>query len=109
MQIYADVFNRTMELSQSNQTASLGSAIAGAVAAGSEAGGYADYKEAISNMTGVLDTAYVPIRENVPVYDELFSIYRELHDAFGIENHTADLYPVMKRLLEIRERVKGAE
>jgi len=109
MQIYADVFNQKMELSRSNQTASLGSAIAGAVVAGPEAGGYADYKEAISSMTGVLDTAYVPIRENVPVYEELFSIYRELHDAFGVENQSADLYPVMKRLLEIRERVKGAE
>lgn len=109
MQIYADVFDRTMELSQSNQTASLGSAIAGAVVAGPEAGGYADYKEAIGRMTGVLDTAYTPIKENVPVYEELFSIYRELHDAFGVEKQTADLYPVMKRLLEIRERVKGGE
>lgn len=109
MQIYADVFDRKMELSQSNQTASLGSAIAGAVVAGPEAGGYADYKEAISSMTGVLDTDYTPIRENVTVYEELFSIYKELHDAFGIEKHRAALYPIMKRLLEIRERVKETE
>lgn len=107
MQIYADVFDRPMELSQSNQTASLGSAIAGAVVAGHEAGGYPDYKAAIGRMTGVLDTVYTPIRENVSVYDELFAIYKELHDAFGIEKHSAELYPVMKRLLEIREKVRG--
>jgi len=109
MQIYADVFNREMELSRSTQTASLGSAIAGAVVAGPEAGGYPDYAAAVQRMTGVLETRYTPIRKHVPVYNELFAIYRELHDAFGVEGHTAELYPLMKKLLEIRERSGGAE
>jgi L-ribulokinase len=39
------------------------------------------------------------------VYDELYEIYRELHDAFGgvPEAHT-DLATTMKRLMSIRER-----
>ena len=29
--------------------------------------------------------------------------YRQLHDAFGGRNQSADLGPIMKRLLEIKE------
>jgi L-ribulokinase len=39
------------------------------------------------------------------VYDELYAIYRELHDAFGgVPSARTDLGSVMKRLLAIRDR-----
>jgi hypothetical protein len=39
------------------------------------------------------------------VYDDLYEIYRELHDAFGgVPGAHADLATTMKRLLSIRER-----
>ncbi|MBI9101680.1 MAG: ribulokinase [Spirochaetales bacterium] len=107
MQIYADVMGRTMELSASEQTAALGSAVAGAVAAGSENGGYDDFETAMKAMTGTLALTYIPNKKNKAVYDELFGLYKELHDAFGTESSGSDLYGVMKLLLEIKERTRN--
>src|SRR5690606_1120250 len=45
MQILADVMNKTMEISASEQTCALGSAMAGAVVAGKQAGGHTDFAE----------------------------------------------------------------
>jgi hypothetical protein len=43
------------------------------------------------------------------VYDELYGLYRELHDAFGgVASGRPDLASVMKRLLAIKERATGA-
>jgi len=106
MQIYADVLNRDMEISRSTQTGALGSAIAGAVVAGKENGGYENYDEAVKNMTGVLDTKYTPIQKNVDVYNKLYSLYKELHDIYGTRDFSGNLYHVMKNLLEIRDQVR---
>jgi hypothetical protein len=39
------------------------------------------------------------------VYDELYGLYRELHDVFGgVPGARADLASLMKRLLTLRER-----
>ena len=39
------------------------------------------------------------------VYDELYGMYRELHDTFGgVPGAQADLPSLMKRLLAIRDR-----
>ena len=44
----------------------------------------------------------------VAVYDELYGMYRELHDAFGGASEVApELGTLMKRLLALRERVTG--
>ncbi len=41
-------------------------------------------------------------------FDELYALYRELHDAFGgVEGAKGDLASFMKRLLVIRERQSG--
>jgi len=106
MQIYADVLNRDMEISRSTQTGALGSAIAGAVVAGKENGGYENYDKAVKNMTGVLDTKYTPIQKNVDVYNKLYSLYKELHDIYGTRDFSGNLYHVMKNLLEIRDQVR---
>ena len=43
--------------------------------------------------------------ERRAVYDQLYGIYRELHDAFGaVPGARGDLGTVMKRLLTIKER-----
>ena len=36
-------------------------------------------------MGKVKDIVYIPIKENVEVYDKLFKEYKKLHDYFGQE------------------------
>ena len=111
MQIYADVLNRPVVISRSTQTCALGAAIAGAVVAGAERGGHTSYPKAIAAMTGVLETVYQPIPAHVAVYDDLYRLYRTLHDNFGElgqSNRADSLAVVMKRLLDVRDRTRSA-
>jgi len=101
MQIYADILNRPMMLSRSTQTCALGSAMAGAVVAGV----HADFDAATEAMTGIQETVFRPIPENVAVYETLFGLYKRLHDAFGVAQDPDDLSDVMKTLLDVRDRV----
>lgn len=107
MQIYADITGRPMKISRSDQTCALGAAIFGSVAAGKEAGGFADCAEAQAAMCGVRDIVYNPIPENQAVYEELYVLYRELHDAFGTDEWSGKINNVMKDVIEIRERQRG--
>ncbi len=102
MQIYADVCNRPMKISRSAQTCALGAAIFGAVVGGA----YAGVPAAQRKMTGVKPTVFRPIRSNAKVYAELYRLYSQLHDAFGVAGHKADLHHVMKDLIAIRDRVR---
>jgi L-ribulokinase len=56
-------------------------------------------------MTSVMPKRFQPIPENVAVYNELFQLYKQTHDAFGTTT-TAGLHNVMKDLLRIRDRVR---
>jgi L-ribulokinase len=104
MQIYADVTGREMKISLSAETCALGSALAAAVAAGKEMGGFDDFDEAQSAMCHVKETTYKPIPENHRIYQEIFRLYMQLHDAFGLKGTPCDLSNVMKDLLTIKER-----
>lgn len=106
MQIYADVIGRPLEISRSSQTCALGAAIAGTVVAGKEVGGYDTFDQAIEAMTGVQDHRFIPNPDNAKTYDQLYNLYKRLHDAFGTKAADNNLYNVMKELLMIREHVK---
>ena len=106
MQIYADVTGRPMKVSRSAQTCALGAAIAGAVVGGKEAGGYASIREAQHAMTGLKRRVFAPDPAAHAVYTELYALYRTLHDAFGTAEWQGNLFPVMKQLLEIRNRAR---
>ena len=106
MQIYADVTGRPIKISRSAQTCALGAAIAGAVVAGKAAGGYSNYPDAQKAMTGLKSRVFKPNPAAHAVYKELYSLYRKLHDAFGTQQATGNLYDVMKRLIEIRNRAR---
>ncbi|MCX7714856.1 MAG: ribulokinase [Clostridia bacterium] len=101
MQIYADVTNMEIRISASAQTPALGSAMFGAVAAGSGRGGYDSIIDAAKVMGKVKDKVYRPIPENVAVYDKLYAEYKILHDYFGRGEND-----VMKRLKEIKKGAK---
>lgn len=100
MQVYADILNRPMKVSRSSQTCALGAAIFGAVAAGE----YESVLDAQPNMGGLKDIVYQPIKENNIIYNQLFHLYKLLHDAFGTESYDGKLNEVMKELLSIKRK-----
>jgi L-ribulokinase len=106
MQIYADVLDRPMKISRSDQACALGAAIFGAVAAGKEASGFSNAGEAQKAMCGARDTVYAPDPANRDVYSRLYALYGDLHDAFGTKEWTGNLRHVMKSLIEIREALR---
>jgi L-ribulokinase len=107
MQIYADVTGRPIKISRSAQTCALGAAIAGAVVAGSKAGGYDNYADAQMAMTGLKTRIFKPAPKAQEIYQELYRLYRKLHDAFGTPQANGDLYGVMKELIDIRNRARN--
>ena len=99
MQIYADVLNRPMKISRSDQTCALGAALCAAVAAGT----FPNIASAQKVLCGLRPTVYHPQPAAVAVYRELYALYRTLHDAFGSKEWSGQLSHVMKRLLELRQ------
>ncbi|MFO1515185.1 MAG: ribulokinase [Verrucomicrobiota bacterium] len=102
MQIYADVTGRPMKISRSAQTCALGSAIAAAVVAGA----HKDYATAQKKMTGLKPKVFKPNAKAHATYKELYALYKQLHDALGTKAWSGNLYGVMKKLIEIRGRVR---
>lgn len=100
MQIYADVSGCTMQVAGSSQACALGSAVAAAVVAGA----YKDYPSAQKAMTSLKPVIYRPKPASQRVYNKLYRLYRQLHDAFGGVERKADLGPVMKQLLSIKQK-----
>lgn len=98
MQIYADVINKPMKVSRSEQTCALGAALFGAVAAGA-----GTVRQLQSRLCGTREQVHLPKPANVAVYQRLFAIYSQLHDAFGLGLVRGDLGRVMKELMTIRE------
>ena len=72
----------------------------GAVAAGSDAGGYNSIVEAAQRMAHLREKAYRPSGETKGTYDELFAEYVTLHDYFG-----RGANDVMKRLKARRAKI----
>jgi len=105
MQIYADVIGCTMQVAGSPQACALGAAVAAAVAAGREQGGYSDFSSAQQAMTGCKDIRYEPDAGRHKIYSKLFALYRQLHDAFGGVSKNVDLSCLMKDLLTLKEKV----
>jgi L-ribulokinase len=103
MQIYADVTGCVMQVAGSSQTCALGSAIAAAVLAGA----HPDFASAQAAMTSLKRESYQPTPMHRAVYDQLYALYRELHDSFGGLTKSADLSQVMKSLLDIKYAQRG--
>jgi L-ribulokinase len=107
MQIYADVLGQPMFIAGSPQTPALGAALSAAVTAGESAGGYANWAEAQRSMTTLKEKRFTPDPAAHQVYNELYAIYRELHDAFGgVSGSQPNLGTLMKRLLAIKGRAR---
>ncbi|MFK7908976.1 MAG: ribulokinase [Akkermansiaceae bacterium] len=99
MQIYADVLDRPMKVSASEQTCALGAAMLAAVAAGHDS--LSNLQERIVSYS---DTVYQPNAENAALYGKIYALYRTLHDAFGKTDWSGSIDHVMKELLDIRDQ-----
>lgn len=102
MQIYADITGCTMLVAGSSQACALGAAIGAAVVAGA----HRDFATAQKKMTSLKKVAYRPKAANRATYDQLYALYRKLHDSFGGLDKKADLSGVMKDLLSIKESTR---
>ncbi|MCX6950068.1 MAG: ribulokinase [Opitutae bacterium] len=98
MQIYADVTGCTMHVSSSSQACALGSAVSAAVLAGA----HPDFPTAQCKMTSLKRFYYKPKPGAQKTYNQLYALYRQLHDSFGGLNKSADLSRVMKDLLALK-------
>jgi len=104
MQICADVTGRELKMPVCLRTCALGGALAGAVVAGKDAGGYNNFNDAQNAMSQMREKTYKPNPENHKVYLQLYKLYKQMHDAFGLRSWSGQMANVMKDLLEIKDR-----
>jgi len=97
LQLSADITGREFTVAASTQTAALGAAMYGAVAAGSDAGGYDSISDAAATMVRPAVRTYRPDPSAEAVYDALHAEYMALHDHFGRGGND-----VMRRLRALR-------
>lgn len=95
MQIYADILNREIKIADGEQVVALGAAIYAATAAGRINGGYDSIEEASSKMAKVKEDTFIPVKENVIIYQQLYAYYLELHDFFG-RDHISIMHGLKK-------------
>jgi len=105
MQIYADILGKPLHLSRNIETCALGGAISAAVVAGK----YPNFEEAMEKMTAKSNIVFHPIPEHQNIYNELFVLYRNLHNAFCAKGIMMDLSTTMKNLMAIKRKVSLAE
>ncbi|TXK83798.1 ribulokinase [Paenibacillus sp. N3.4] len=83
MQIYADVTNMSIRLSDTMLTPAVGAAMFAAVAAGDSVGGYETIQQAALHMARLKEETFIPIPEHEVVYSRLYEAYLEIHEHFG--------------------------
>ena len=69
-------------------------------------GAYPSVAAAQRKMTGAKSTVYRPRKAAAAVYAELYPLYRQLHDGFGLAGYRGELAGVMKQLIALRNRVR---
>ncbi len=74
MQVLADVMNRPIKIARAEQAVALGAAMAAAVVAGI----YGTFEEAQNAMGNGFEKEYLPIPENVRIYETLYKKYLTL-------------------------------
>jgi L-ribulokinase len=102
MQVYADITEMPLKIAASGQTCAVGAAVFGAIAAGKKKGGFEDVAEARRKICRFKKVVYRPDKKNRGVYDRIYRLYKEVHDAFGVRTANKNLYHIMKELLKIQ-------
>ncbi len=103
MQIYANILNRPMAIAASAQAVALGAAIMGAAAALKGQPRFENVQEIQKRVCRLKEKVFQPDIKEAEVYNKLYQLYKELHDAFGLEEENGSLFKVMKELLNIKK------
>ncbi|KAF0822212.1 ribulokinase [Cytobacillus firmus] len=107
MQLFADITGRNVHVVTVPNTCAMGAAVLGAVAAGKERGGWDSISEAINEMLHYDSELYKPNAEYRNIYNQLFEVYEQLHQAFSQENSPVKtLIDIQKNLDAKKEAVK---
>ena len=102
MQIYSNIFQRPVKIAGTEQTCAVGAAIFAACAAGKDLG------ELQKSMIKECSKEYLPQAAESLTYSKLYGLYSEIHDAFGVEGQSSDLYSIMKDLIAIKKEQNHA-
>lgn len=100
MQTFADIIGMPIKITATMQATAMGAAIFGAVAAGSDRGGYDSIESAGKAMDRGIKTTYIPNTNYRVTYDRLYEEYVKLHEYFGRDAHS-----VMKELKAIKKSI----
>ncbi|MCL6443493.1 MAG: ribulokinase [Alicyclobacillus sp.] len=84
MQIYADVIGLPVVVHDSGGIPARGAALYGAVAAGARRGGFDSVADAAIALSPPVARVFRPDARYRAEYDRLFTLYRRLHDYFGM-------------------------
>jgi L-ribulokinase len=102
MQIYSNIFHRPVKIAGTEQTCAVGAAIFAAAAAGK------DLAELQKSMIKECSKEYLPQVAESLTYSKLYGLYSDIHDAFGVEGQSSDLYSIMKGLIVIKKEQNHA-
>ncbi|MDA8206809.1 MAG: ribulokinase, partial [Thermaerobacter sp.] len=94
---YADVANLPVQVTDSDQVPARGSALFGALAAGSHQGGFDSMAEASERLAAPIRHRYRPDAERHQAYLAVYGVYRDLYARMG-----QDVDQICHRLTAIR-------
>ncbi len=92
MQLFADISGLELRVPAPTEVAARGAALFAGVSAGS----FPDIRAAVEATRPEIARTYVPDPASKAIYDELYSIYRGLHDLLGGSH--AELLHRLKRI-----------
>ena len=100
MQLLADVTGLRVTIPDSSLIPARGAALFGALAAGSDRGGFDEVDQAVSQLRPQISRQYEPAADKTAAYDKIYAVFHSLHDEFG-RDHVEWLH----RLKQIRRDV----
>ena len=83
MQLLADVTGLEVTIPDSSQIPARGAALCAGIAAGAPRGGFDDFATAVSALRPAMSRRYEPDPQHHATYDEVYSVFRSLHDELG--------------------------
>ncbi len=103
MQIYADIINKPMKVAATDETVALGAALMGSYIAYKAEGKTVSYNKLQAQSCSIKEHVFKPNSTNVNIYNKLYKLYLKLHDAFGKEGETVNMFNIMKKLIALKK------